>query len=61
MIETLWAMSGFDPTSASQEPERFDEYLEQLRGRFAERVQFDEEAYVAYVAGKRRSDAPVEY
>lgn len=60
-IEALWTVNGFDPESAAREPERFDEYLEQLRQRFAERVHLDEEAYLAYVARKRRSDAPVEY
>ena len=60
-IEALWATNGFGPESAAREPERFDEYLEQLRQRFAERVHLDEDAYVAYVARKRRSDAPVEY
>lgn len=60
-IEALWATNGFGSESAAREPERFDEYLEQLRQRFAERVHLDEDAYVAYVAHKRRSDAPVEY
>ncbi|HJP31222.1 MAG: hypothetical protein QF689_07875 [Candidatus Latescibacteria bacterium] len=60
-IEALWAMSGFGPESASREPERFDEYLERLRQRFADRVHLDEDAYVAYIAEKRRGDAPVEY
>jgi hypothetical protein len=60
-IEALWATSGFTPESASREPERFDEYLEQLRVRFADRVELNEEAYLAYVAGKRQSEAPVEY
>ena len=60
-IEALWTTSGFGPESASREPQRFDEYLERLRQQFADRVHLDEDAYVAYVAEKRRSDAPVEY
>ena len=38
----------------------FEEYLERLRQRYADRVEVDEEALRAFIADKRRAEAPVD-
>ena len=38
----------------------FEEYLERLRQRYADRVEIDEEALRALIADKRRAEAPVD-
>lgn len=60
-IEALWATEGFDAESAVSEPDRFETYLEELRVRFADHVAVDEDAFAAFVAARRRNEAPTEY